>query len=265
MVVRYPAPEAERDHRGDYFVDVLQLALANTQTSHGPFIVRSSPTKMFQERSIQQLKANKTVDVIWTMSSREREAELLPIRIPLLKGLLGQRLLMIRREDLARFEKIDNLSQLASLLAGQGHGWPDSQILAYNKLPVVEGATYQGLFGMLARRRFDYFPRGVSEIDSELQTYSEFNFVVEPRLLLSYRAPIYFFVNSGNRQLAERIEQGLLLAIDNGDFERLFTSYGYDKFAERLNERRVLKLDNPFLHPKTLAEDSPLWLHFSLN
>ncbi|MDO6766094.1 ABC transporter substrate-binding protein [Agarivorans sp. 1_MG-2023] len=260
LVVQHVAPQSDKDTRNAYFIDLLSLSLSKTKTDLGPFRLESSNVKMSQNRALQQLSKSQDIDVVWTMSSSEREANFLPIRIPLLKGLLGQRLLMIRREDLGRFAHINTLQDLHAFTAGQGKGWPDNKILEANQISVVEGMSYEGLFGMLQRQRFDYFPRGINEIFAELKQHPKEDFVAEPHLAISYRAPIYFFVNSNNLDLAARIEQGLWIAISDGSFNELFARYHYDDLAKQLLTRTVIKLDNPYLHPDTPSEHSPLWL-----
>ncbi|MPW30204.1 transporter substrate-binding domain-containing protein [Agarivorans sp. B2Z047] len=260
LVVRHVQPESDKDQRHQYFIELLELALSKTETSHGSYTTQTCAVRMMQDRALQQVQRKRCIDIVWTMTSLERESKLLAVRIPLLKGLLGQRVLMIRREDLRRFKDIQQLSELAQMRAGQGMGWPDIEILEYNRLPVIEGKTYEGLFGMLERGRFDYFPRGISEIGAELKQHQREGFVAEPRILLSYPAPIYYFVNPENTALAERLEKGLRLAIDDGSFDALFRKFNYHKLADLMENRLVFKLRNPSLHPKTPIDEDKLWV-----
>jgi hypothetical protein len=263
LVVRHIAPQGDKDLRNSYFIDLLNLVLTKTEQELGPFRLASSKATMSQDRSLLQLQNNNGIDVVWTMSTAEREEALLPIRIPLLKGLLGQRLLMIRQQDIGRFAKVESLEDLQAFSAGQGSGWPDNKILQANQIEVVEGMSYQGLFGMLQRQRFDYFPRGINEIFDELEQHKSESFVAEPHLVISYRAPIYFFVSKQNRELAARIEQGLWIAFSDGSFDALFSRYQYDNLVNELRSRTVIKLNNPYLHASTPSEQSPLWLKFN--
>ncbi|BEU01474.1 hypothetical protein OAG1_02740 [Agarivorans sp. OAG1] len=260
LVVRHVQPESDKDQRHQYFIELLELALSKTEASHGSYTTQTCAVRMMQDRALQQVQRKRCIDIVWTMTSLERESKLLAVRIPLLKGLLGQRVLMIRREDLRRFKDIQQLSELGQMRAGQGMGWPDIEILEYNRLPVIEGKTYEGLFGMLERGRFDYFPRGISEIGAELKQHQREGFVAEPRILLSYPAPIYYFVNPENTALAERLEQGLRLAIDDGSFDALFRKFNYHKLADLMENRLVFKLRNPSLHPKTPIDEDKLWV-----
>ena len=88
------------------------------------------------------------------MTSDVRERELLPLRFPLDRGLMGWRLLLVRRSEQQRFAGIRSLDGLASMTAGQMHDWPDTQILRANGLKVGTGSSYSSLFAMLARRPY---------------------------------------------------------------------------------------------------------------
>ena len=70
-----------------------------------------------------------------------------------------------------------------------------------------------------------------------------------------YPAPIYFFVNPRDKKLAERIEHGLQLAIEDGSFNELFFSVpsfkqGYEELSNK--ERRIFDLEQPNIAPPKL-------------
>jgi hypothetical protein len=86
--------------------------------------------------------------------------------------------------------------------------------------------------------------------------------VVESSLMLKYRAPIYFFVNAKNHSLADRIERGLRLAINDGSFDRHFynSPVNRDIFTlEKMKGRKIFELNNPLLSAKTPLSDESLW------
>ena len=64
-----------------------------------------------------------------------------PIRIPLFKGLFGYRVLLIRKQEQARFDQINTQQDLAKFLGGQGTHWPDTLILQANGLRVTTAET----------------------------------------------------------------------------------------------------------------------------
>ncbi|GGB13301.1 hypothetical protein GCM10007414_28290 [Agarivorans gilvus] len=260
LVIKHAQAESQNDPRSHYFLDLLRLTLDKTVATDGPYSIQECEQRMPQRRALQQMQKQRCINLVWTMTNTERERQALAVRIPLLKGLLGQRVLLIRKHDAARFKDIKTLSQLGEMLAGQGMGWPDVDILKANQLPVIEGTLYEGLFGMLHRGRFDYMPRGLNETEQELRQHPELDLMVEPHLLLSYTAPIYFFVRRDNYHLAARLEKGLRLAIEDGSFDALFKRYRYHELLAQLEQRRVLKLYNVNLPAETPVNDDSLWV-----
>lgn len=209
------------------------------------------------------LQANQSIDVMWTVTSVEREKLMQAVYIPLLKGLMGNRIFLIRKGDQYRFNEVKTLDDLFSFTAGQGENWPDTEIIKNSNLP-IQTAKGQLLYNMLAKKRFDYFPRAVTEIQKEKAQYPEFS--IENNLTLHYLSPIYFFVNKQKPQLAQRIETGLLRAIDNGHFDKLFrTANNIEHLSSqlKLDERRVFKLPNGAVSDKTkaLQDEKKFWLY----
>ena len=262
MLIRYLPPEIPDEKAHLYYVDMLKLALDKTTEQYGSY--KLSPLKyyMVQTRAIKELSRNQKLDVYWTMTSKERESKLMPIRVPLLKGLLGFRIFIIRKGDQEKFDKVKNLKDLETLTAGQGHDWPDTEILKNNGVNVIEVTDYHSIFTMLQKHRVDYFPRGLNEPWGEIEVHKDKDFTVEKKLMFYYPAPIYFFVNPENQQLAERIEKGLWIAINDGSFDKLFKDYpGRAEVFQKANikERIIFKFNNPLLTPETPLENEILW------
>lgn len=262
LSITHIRPYDDQDARNAYFIDVLKLALAKTEPLYGKFELQTSKIKMNQARALKNLETNKGIDVVWTMTSIERENLLQPIRIPLLKGLLGYRIFIIRKGTQKSFSSVESVAQLKVLKAGQGADWPDTRILKANGLNVIEASEYPILFTMLARKRFDYFPRGVNEPWAEIKAHTNKGLEVEKNIILQYPAPIYFFVHKDNLLLAERIETGLRMAIEDGSFDLIFRNHPANKAIFKLADipnRRIFKLDNPFLPSQTPIDDKVLW------
>ena len=261
-LVRHMRPLAEWDTRNAYFISLLKLALDKTVDDYGRYVLEPSSEPMNQGRGISLLSAGEQIDVIWSMTSRAREQQLIPVRIPLLKGLMGYRIFIIRAEDEVWFSKIKTLDQLRELRIGQGHDWPDVDILRANGLRVETTTEYEKLFQMLQAGRFDFFPRALNEPWEEVQAHKELNLEVEKGLLLYYPTANYFFVNKNNSALAGRIESGLERAIADGSFDALFNSHPINAYAldhAHLGQRRMLKLINPLLPAETPLGRKELW------
>jgi hypothetical protein len=249
--VVYPRSAADNDKRGDYYVQLLDLAL---RKSGGEYTLRPHDVQMVGARMLQKLLAADGIDVTWGPTTREYEQLLLPVKIPLDKGILGWRLFLIRANDRPLFDGIQSLDQLRQLAAGQQREWADTAILRANGLRVVDPTTYDTLTRMLAAGRFQYFPRGVGEIWNEAKNSADLGLEVERHLALHYAAPTYFFVNKNSVALARRIDQGLRAALHDGSFDRLFEQFHGEAIRRaRLDKRLVFELNNPLV-----PNDAPL-------
>ena len=255
-VVRFPRPEFPGDRRYDYALQLLELALSKSGTAYR---IRIAEVAMNQERQVQELEAGRTIDVGPIPSSAEREARLLPVRIPINKGMLGWRLGLVRKGDQGALAGVKTLDDLKRVRLAQGQEWPDTLILQANGIPVITAPRYEGLLKMLVGKRFDYFPRSVMEIWDEQANYAD-TLEVEPRLALHYVYDAYFMVNRRNTRLAQAIGAGLEKAIADGSFDRLFQQYYGERLRKaRLETRTVIELRNPLLTPETPSHRPELW------
>ncbi|WP_097458609.1 substrate-binding periplasmic protein [Mangrovitalea sediminis] len=258
LVVRY----FQTDVRYAYRIALLRLALRETRVSDGPFSLQGMTRTVSQARGLRMLAKNE-IDVAFLPTDRQREKHFLPVRIPILRGLLGYRVLMIRRGSEERLAGIGTLRELSTLKAGFGSQWADLAILKANGLPVVSVSNYEALFRMLARGRFDYFPRGVNEAWQELDMHPKLQgrLTVERHLALYYPYPVYFFVNQNNAALADRLLRGLEAALKDGSFKQLFLRYNKSDIERaQMRHRTTLVMRNPFLPPRTSPVDTHWWL-----
>lgn len=256
IVVTYPRPESAPDERSRYTQRLLELVL---QRVNPTYRVQLHPVRMQQGRAIVRLQNSEGIDVISTMTSIDRESSMLPIRIPIDKGLIGWRLLLVNKANASTFRSVLTLEDLKKLTAGQGNDWPDTAILRASGLNVYGTSNYGSLFRMLESERIDYFPRAVTEIWAELDLYQK-RLMVEPNIVLRYPTAVYFFVRKGNTQLAADIREGLEKMITDGSFEKLFQQY-YGDMVRRssLKGRRVFELKNPLMPKGMPIERKNLW------
>ncbi|MES2046780.1 MAG: hypothetical protein V4447_00150 [Pseudomonadota bacterium] len=259
-VLWYPSAEFTGDDRQTYPLKILTLALSK---GGGKFELKPCLHKMQQDRALRQLALGLEINVLWTMTSKEREKDLLPIRIPIDKGLLGWRIFLINTKNIANFEKLHTLDDLKNFQAVQGHDWPDTEILRANGLKVLGLPYYHSLFSLLQMGKVDYLPRSISEIWVEEKNHPEMDLTIEKNLILHYPTALYFFVNKRDQELARLIESGLLAAIKDGSFEKAFVeSYGEDIKRTNFKGRKLFQLTNPLLPLETPLQDKKLWLSF---
>jgi len=212
-------------------------------------------------RILNDIKSGE-LDVMWSMTTQELEQDYQALYIPLFKGLLGMRLAIVKKQNETLFSKVKNLNDLRQFVAGQGKTWPDTKILEANNLRVAKTLKYPNLFYMLEGGRFDYFPRGINEPWDEIKRHQSLNLVVEPNILLRYRAPLYFFINKQNHLLKKALEIALNDMLIDGQFDQLFFEDSQVQAAlskANLKNRIIINLDNPLLSKATPLNKTELW------
>lgn len=235
---------------------ILELALDKTLDLYPPASVKRSPPIEYR-KAIESLKSNDgEITILSAASSIENDAQFYAIPFPVLKGLLGTRLCLIRKGDQRRFNRVLTAHDFKSknLNICQGKDWPDAKILARNGLPLVTSAKYQDLFTLLYEGQCDCFLRGAQEIVPEYLA-RESLLDIEASFAITYSEPGFFYVNRSNPTLAARIELGLLRALDEGSYDQLFEELmgEHIQFLD-LPNRKEIRLVNP--EPSPINEAS---------
>ena len=254
----YPRELTEDDVRNNYPIAILTLALNKTGVR---YTLTPSDRIMLQGKALRQLRENRSVNVVWSMTDEQRETDLLPIRIPINKGLIGWRVFLVHRDKLSTFRQINTLGTLQRYIPVQGEDWPDTKILQSNGFDVETAQDYFETFDVLTRFQADFFPRSVIEVLDELEMDSmDRDIVLEQQLAVYYPSAMYFFVNRANPTLAKLIKTGLQRAIEDGSFDELFY-YNYQPMLDKLklSERKVFQLNNPLMTDETPLGQSELW------
>jgi len=263
LQIVYPRPESEHDSRYLYDWEVLRTALEKTRASFGPYELRQSSQYMSPARVTAETTGPGQINLFVRATSVQLEQQFRPIRIPVDRGLIGYRLLLVRNEDLPLFAKVRTLTQLRGFRIGQGQGWVDVDILQSAGFRVVQGNNYDGLFSMLAVKRFDAFSRSVDEALREYdERHEQTGFEVEPGIALYYPLARYFFTrrDAEGETLARRLETGLETMVRDGSLQALFLTYKGPLIKRSgLARRRLFRIPNPSLPPQTPLERSELW------
>lgn len=262
LTVRYLPPEEETGSRSQYYAKLLELALEKTVDTHGPYKMVPADRALNQRDALKAMMQNEGLDIVHTMTDKTRERVLLPVRVPLVKGLIGVRMLLINKEEEQRFQGVSSIEDLSNYTFGQGYDWPDTEILRYNDLNVETSQEYQALFTMLDNGVIDAFPRAVFEVYNEIIQHKKMGLTTAEGFYIYYPSALYFFVRKDVQggKLQKRVQAGLLEAIDDGSFDKLFNAQmmEYLKRAD-LNSRVGIKLKNPLLPEDTPVDNNNLW------
>ena len=242
--------------------EILELAFKKTEDLYPPVRLQRS-TPMEYPDAISSIANRGAIDVISAASSRTNDTELYPIAFPVLKGLLGHRVCLIRKGEQARFDGLmtgyDFTEKKINIC--QGEYWPDTEVLQRNGLPVVTSKAYLPIFDMLQEGECDCFLRGAQEIIPEYQSRKA-QVDIEQSFLVQYPQPGFFYVNRDNKLLAMRIELGLLRALDDGSYEELFNKLMSPQLDQlNLKSRTSIRLNIPDMSETNLSiqRASGLW------
>ena len=256
--ITYPRPIDDSDARAQYPIALLKLALDKTGVNYE---LRPSDRILLTGKAMRQLRENREVNVVWSMTDSQREKELTPIRIPIAKGLIGLRVFVINENKKTKFDDVLSLTDMRKLIPIQGEEWPDTKILQANGFNVFTVPEFRKAYDMIKQGKGDFFPRSVMEVDAELEVEGRRNnLYLEPSMALYYPTAMYYFVSSSNKTLANLIETGLNRAIEDGSFDALFEStYAPVLASLGVNERKIFTLENPLLPIETPLTNSALW------
>ncbi|MCU1246748.1 MAG: hypothetical protein JWN02_2658 [Acidobacteria bacterium] len=260
----YHPPESSLDVRYLYHWQILRTALEKTSAKWGPFQMVPSEVMTERRQAFEMKSDTGKLTVMYLSTTPDFEKTLVPVRIPVDRNLGGYCVFLIRKDDSADFAAVRSLDDLREFTYGLGLGWVDVDILRANRFHVVTGSSYDGLFEMLANRRFDIFLRAAVEVldEYDLHKKSVPNLMIEQSLVLYYPLPMYFWFprTVEGRRLAARAEEGMRTMIADGTYDAIFDKYQRWKIERlHLKDRRIFKIDNPFVGPETPFRDKRLW------
>lgn len=264
-VIIYPQPVSSEDTQYEYDYELLRVALDATVPESGDYELRPSKAPMNQARAASEIiSGSGLVSIMARSTALEHERAMLPVRIPIDKGLISYRIFLIRSADQPRFSGVRSIEDLRAFSVGSFVTWTDTLILQDGGFNVVAGDSYEGLFVMLSAGRFDFFSRGVDEAFREYDERKAAlpDLKVEDELLLHFPTTRYFFVgrNPGGEALARRVALGLNRMIADGRFDTLFRQYKGPLIEQaNLKGRRLFRIPNPYLSPQTPLDRHELW------
>lgn len=241
--LRFIAPQAN-DRFGHYVVALLDRAAE--LLDKGYRFEALTGVRMTQRRIELEVASGKgAVDLMWGMSSEARRRELRRFEVMLDQGLIGWRVLVVRRSDLARWPRDLPVAQLRTRRAGQGLHWPDVALLRDNGYQVDTGVDMPTVYEMLRRGRIDYFPRSAMEVQDELAGLDDREFAIVPELALRYDTGNYIFSSRKKLEVADDFESALQHLQQSGELRQRFAAV-FDAQLKPLElaSRQVIQLRN---------------------
>ncbi len=229
-----------------FFHELLRTALENDGHS-----VTFNEVTLAQFKAIQQLKSG-GIAIFWMLDTKQRNDEFICLETGLTNGLIGKRVLLIRRSEQELFKQIKNIKDLQQLdyIAGLGLNWFDVQIWEANNLPYETlSGNWEILFEMFVNNyAFDYLPRGINEITDDADKHPKL--MIEQNLVFIYDLDMKFYLSREHPEFQEIIHKALIKANKDGVITSLVNKY-WSKNIEKLNyDKRIkIKLDVPVIVP----------------
>ncbi|WP_445233355.1 hypothetical protein [Duganella rhizosphaerae] len=231
------------DGHATYFIRLLEESLRLIHQPYHLHYVKDIPA-----RRMWWMLGKGDINLFYGMRSKDKDSkeQIVPVRNALTNGLIGQRVLLIRRADTEVFSQVKSVDDLkrTRLIAGFGAGWGDVKVWKNAGLPLYEhAAPWTTIYAMVAaeNRHVDYLPRGVIEVSKEARAHPEL--VVEQHLLLDYPGDFGFYLASSAASYRPIIERALREAEATGLKARLIEeAFGADIKALGLDRRVHLHL-----------------------
>lgn len=260
--VRFEQGQSANDVRMAFKLAILQAALEKTRESYGAYRISTNAPQMNTLRAQAALKEGEIINVYIALTDRDWEKIAIPIKIPVRRGILNYRLLLVHKDDLPRYKDVYTLDDLKKFSGGSLHSWTTTRILDLAGFDVIEATSYDGLFTMLNAHRYHFLPRGIHEIYGEFEQLhgSLANIAIEPNLLLVIPAPSYVFVSPKFPRLATRLKEGLETMVRDGTLKAIVDDYfAADIEKAALTQRRIIRITNPLLPEGTPLDRKELW------
>jgi len=131
------------------------------------------------------------------------------------------------------FQQLNSISEFKQLTPRLFYQWSDKKIMEYNNIDVTRGSSIDGLWAMLSKNRFDYFPLSILQVGQAVTAHNQLDIMIEPTTLIHYPTAYYFFVSKQETTLADDIRSGLEAALADGSFDDIFNRH-YGKIINKV-------------------------------
>ncbi|VUD68776.1 hypothetical protein TDB9533_04135 [Thalassocella blandensis] len=240
-----------------FHTELITQALQQTDSTLGNFAASPVDNPIPASRVPESVIKDEEFNVFWAPAIKKYERpELFAIKIPLLKGLAGCRLLLVNKDKPLQEDALQNYS---SLTYGVRHDWISTDIFKLNNLNTLTALNNKTLLLTLEAGRYDAIPVGADQIQRLLETDEKLAKVLQVSDLAIFHFPLptIYYVNSNYPALADALERGLKTLLKNGQFETIFNQH----FKQQLNilkgdKYKTITLKNPFVIDDMVITDS---------
>ncbi len=228
---------------------ILKLALEKSELDEKEYAIEIAP-EMNEARSLKSIQEKAYTRAIRRFEAREtllNDSSLVVVRFPVYLGVLGYRVCYTNEKNAAAFAATEDINDLRNFKYGFVEGWRDIEIYKHNKYKIRESVSVSSLYKQLSVNRIDVVCRAVIELALEKDMVNELgNISLDKSKLFIYHMPYFFFMHKDNKVIAEKIEQGLINAYNDGSYRKLWEDlYAHHFESVNINSRKVIRLSNP--------------------
>lgn len=238
-VVSFGNKYAVEEH---YQYRALILALDKTVAEHGTYKMNLIKSNMNARRAKVEILKDSYPNLVIASGGNTQEFEQYSYApFPIELGLLGYRLPIHHVSKTKLYSTFSTLKQLNKLRIVQGQGWFDSKILKDNGFLNVVEIKDQNFGKMLLLKRVDLYFSSLSDVNTHLNDSIKLN----DSFGLYYHSPRFYISNKSNKEVIERIYQGLVKASTDGSLQNLMETHFSTALSKlKLENRKVLRLEN---------------------
>jgi hypothetical protein len=219
-----------------FFHELLNTAIK--EVGHTPKLISIKLPQLRVKNCMDQGK----ISIYWSLETNDANKKYIPIEIGLTEGLIGNRMLFIKKGDQHLYDGVKNLDDFRrlNLVAGMGHKWFDVNIWKENNLKYKESSgNWKSIFKMIPYGRdYNYISRGVNEIVVEKEQYP--NLEIENTLVFIYDRDFRFYLSKKGINAGAKYKDVIELAIKNAEKSGLI-----DRLVKKYwaNDLKVLNYD----------------------
>jgi len=244
----------------NYYMDALIWILNKSGADYR--LIHTDHSMSSQVRKVALVQSGE-LDVMYAGTTREMEKQLLPIRFPITRGLIGKRIFIINKKFQPEYSEINNIEDLRKYSGVLGFKWADKEVLEAVGLEQTEN-IYDDIFQNINSGSRYYFPRGILEAYSELidKKSTMPNLIVEENILLEYKSAVLFFINPKNIELETVLNEGFRRGYEDGSYTEFLYNHSLVKQSfdkARLDQRVVVAIPNPFFPEESLMIPRKYW------
>lgn len=234
----------------EYETELIRLALRSALDSQKDYRLTSVYLESSIDRILTELNSGEAMHVtINTFAAdKNRYPRVASFELPDSRNLLGFRQFIVRSEDRERFQSVNTAEDFFKLKPGQVAEWSEVDMYKQAGFQLILSRTYGQLFPMLTRKRFDYLPLGLLEIEEAFGLEKDRHpaLTTVDGIYIYYPLKLFVHYHQGDASRVSMIGKGLETIFNNGEEEALFNAQFGNKFKTVDRESaRIFILENP--------------------